>query len=116
MNNMNEINTIAKAEETATDFLAEIRAIVKDINNQSDAYNNALDYVAKTEGAMTWLYSVKKKSDHIVVNKTFEFNASDMLGDCINKRVEALERVAYDINLADVLSELESIAWCCRLD
>lgn len=113
-------NAIAKVETTtaattSVDFLAEIRAIVKDLE-QVEAYYAALDYVAKTEGAMTWLYSVKREKDHIVVTKSFEFNASDMLGDCINKRVEALSKVAYDVNLGDVLPELESVAWCCRLD
>lgn len=108
-------NAIAKVETTSVDFLAEIRAIVKDLE-QLDAYNAALDYVSKTEGAMTWLYSVKREKDHIVVTKSFEFNASDMLGDCINKRVEALSKVAYNINLGDVLNELEALAWCCRLD
>lgn len=117
-----KMNEIAKAtntmEETiaAVDFLGEIRVIVKDLE-QLDAYNAALDYVSKTEGAMKWLYSVKKNNgDHIVVTKKFEFNASDMLGDCISRRVEALEKVAYNINLGDVLNELESVAWCCRLD
>ena len=116
---MNEINTITTiaAEETTmtTDFLEEIRGITKDME-QLDAYNAALDYVSKTEGAMRWLYSVKRNSDHIVVTRKFEFNASDMLGDCIDRRVEALKRVAYDVNLWDVLNELESVAWCCRLD
>lgn len=117
---MNEISTIKTTTEettmtTATDFLTEIRGIVKDMS-QLEAYNTTLDYVSKTEGAMTWLYSVKREKDHIVVTKSFEFNASDMLGDCINKRVEALSKVAYDVNLGDVLSELESVAWCCRLD
>ena len=113
-------NAIAKVETTtaattSVDFLAEIRAIVKDLE-QLDAYNAALDYVSKTEGAMRWLYSVKRNSDHIVVTRKFEFNASDMLGDCVSKRVKALEKVAYDVNLADVLNELEALAWCCRLD
>lgn len=116
---MNEINTITTiaAEETTmtTDFLEEIRGITKDME-QLDAYNAVLDYVSKTEGAMRWLYSVKRNSDHIVVTRKFEFNASDMLGDCIDRRVEALKRVAYDVNLWDVLNELESVAWCCRLD
>lgn len=118
---MNEISAIKTTTEettmtTATDFLTEIRTIVKDMP-QLEAYNTTLDYVSKTEGAMKWLYSVKRNSgDHIVVTKSFEFNASDMLGDCISKRVKALEKVAYDINLWDVLNELESVAWCCRLD
>ena len=115
----NEINTIkvAEAEETTAtvDFLTEIRTIVKDMP-QLEAYNTTLDYVSKTEGAMRWLYSVKRNSDHIVVTRKFEFNASDMLGDCVSKRVKALEKVAYDVNLADVLNELEALAWCCRLD
>jgi hypothetical protein len=115
---MNEIAKVTNTmEETiaAVDFLGEIRVIVKDLE-QLDAYNAALDYVSKTEGAMRWLYSVKRNSDHIVVTRKFEFNASDMLGDCVSKRVKALEKVAYDVNLADVLNELEALAWCCRLD
>lgn len=115
---MNEIAKVTNTmeETTATvDFLGEIRVIVKDLE-QLDAYNAALDYVSKTEGAMRWLYSVKRNSDHIVVTRKFEFNASDMLGDCVSKRVKALEKVAYDINLGDVLNELEALAWCCRLD
>ena len=117
---MNEISTIKTTTEettmtTATDFLSEIRTVVKDMP-QLEAYNTTLDYVSKTEGAMRWLYSVKRNSDHIVVTRKFEFNASDMLGDCVSKRVKALEKVAYDINLGDVLNELESVAWCCRLD
>ena len=115
---MNEIAKVTNTmeETTATvDFLTEIRGITKDME-QLDAYNAALDYVSKTEGAMRWLYSVKRNSDHIVVTRKFEFNASDMLGDCVSKRVKALEKVAYDINLGDVLNELEALAWCCRLD
>lgn len=115
---MNEIAKVTNTmeETTATvDFLTEIRTVAKDMP-QLEAYNATLEYVAKTEGAMKWLYSVKRNSDHIVVTKRFEFNASDMLGDCINKRIKALEKVAYDINLGDVLNELESVAWCCRLD
>lgn len=115
---MNEIAKVTNTmeETTATvDFLTEIRSITKDME-QLDAYNAALDYVSKTEGAMRWLYSVKRNSDHIVVTRKFEFNASDMLGDCVSKRVKALEKVAFDVNLGDVLNELESVAWCCRLD
>lgn len=117
---MNEISAIKTTTEettmtTATDFLTEIRTVVKDMP-QLEAYNATLDYVSKTEGAMKWLYSVKKNSDHIVVTKRFEFNASDMLGDCIDRRAEALKKVAFDVNLADVLNELEALAWCCRLD
>lgn len=111
---MNEISAIKVTTEettmtTATDFLGEIRSVVKDMP-QLEAYNATLDYVSKTEGAMKWLYSVKKNNDHIVVTKRFEFNASDMLGDCVSKRVKALEKVAFDVNLADVLNELEALA------
>lgn len=116
MNEINTITTIAAEEIATVDFLTEIRTVVKDMP-QLEAYDATLDYVSKTKGAMKWLYSVKKNNgDHIVVTKRFEFNASDMLGDCVSKRVKALEKVAFDVNLADVLNELEALAWCCRLD
>ena len=109
-------NGIAKVETTtSSDFLTKIRSLVKGLE-QSEAYYVALDYTSKTEGALSWLLSVKAEKDHILVTRKFEFNASDMIGDIINRRVNALERVAYDINVADVLNELESVAWCCRLD
>ena len=114
----NTTNTITvpttKAVTENRDFLKEIRNIVKGMN-QDSAFYAVADFLSKEEGAIEWLLIIKEKcEDHLVVFKNFEFNPSDMIGIIITMRIKALEK-AVDINMEDVLQELESIAWCCRL-
>ena len=116
MANTNEI-TIAKANtEATTDYIVKIREIAKGKKDYSEAFNATREYLAAEKGALKWLLEAKIKfDDHIVINKQFNFNPSDMIGDIITRRVRALEKVALDINLEDVLEELESVAWCCGI-
>ena len=81
-------------------------------------YKEVVEYISTTKGALTDLVQYKKANgkDNVILTKNVEFNISDVIGDVIGKKVKALERVAYDINLEDVLPDLENISWCCRLD
>ena len=81
-------------------------------------YKEVVEYISTTKGALTELVQYKKENgkDNVILTKNVEFNISDVIGDVIGKKVKALERVAYDINLEDVLPDLENISWCCRLD
>ena len=81
-------------------------------------YKEVVEYISTTKGALTELVQYKKANgkDNVILTKNVEFNISDVIGDVIGKKVKALERVAYDINLEDVLPDLENISWCCRLD
>lgn len=121
--NTNEItaNTTEKANvtEKATDkyFIFEIRKIVKNgSTTHSENYKEVCNFLSGEKGALKWLLNIKENhDDRINVTREFGFNASDMLGDIIAKRTAALAAVAYDVNLADVLEELENVAWCCGI-
>lgn len=107
--------TTKAASDSNKDFLMEIREITKAMN-QNDAFYKTVDFLSKEEGALSWLLIIKEKcGDHLVVSKKFNFNASDMIGSVIKRRLTALEKAAFDVNLEDVLQELESVAWCCGL-
>lgn len=116
--NTNVITTVPTAKAAASadnrDFLKEIREIVKGMH-QDDAFWNTTDFLSKEEGGLRWLLAIKEKCNgNLIVNKHFEFDASDMIKSVVKRRLTALEK-AIDINLEDVLQELESTAWCCRL-
>ena len=109
-----KVNTTEKVTENY--FLIGIREIAKSKSSHSETYNAVREYLAAEKGALKWLLNIKENhDDRINVNKNFGFNASDMLGDIIAKRTAALAAVAYDVNLADVLEELENVAWCCGI-
>ena len=81
-------------------------------------YKEVVEYVSTTKGALTELVQYKKINgkDNIILTKNVEFNITDVIGDVIKNKVNALSRVATDICLEDVLPILEDISWCCRLD
>ena len=82
-------------------------------------YKEVVEYISTTKGALTELVQYKKENDskdNVILTKNVGFNITDVIGDVIGKKIKALERVAYDINLEDVLPDLENITWCCTLD
>ena len=110
----NKIIAAAQAQETKRNIIDVLRKEV--IGSNSDAYEKVVEYIAKTEGALTELFRIKDKKDNILLTKDVSINITDAINDAINTKIKALERVAYNINLEDVLPDLESISWCCRLD
>lgn len=111
----NKIITTAQAQETKRNIIESLRkeVIGCDFN---EAYEKVVEYISMTEGALTELFRIKDKKDNILLTKEVSINIADCINDAINKKIKALERVAYNINLEDVLPDLESISWCCRLD
>ena len=81
-------------------------------------YRVVVNYISTTKGALTELVQYKKANgkDNVILTKNVEFNITDVIGDVIKNKVNALSRVATDICLEDVLPILEDISWCCRLD
>ena len=115
-------NKIVAAAQSSLEKKSIIDTLRKEVIGISDikiGYSKVVEYISTTEGALTELVQYKKENgnkDNVILTKNVGFNVTDVVGDVIARRIKALERVAYDINLEDVLPDLENITWCCTLD
>ena len=110
---------IAAQQSEKKNIIDVLRKEVIGITDIKIGYSKVVEYISTTEGALTELVQYKKENDskdNVILTKNVGFNITDVIGDVIGKKIKALERVAYDINLEDVLPDLEKITWCCTLD
>ena len=114
----NKIIAVAQAQSSEKNIIDVLRKEVIGLDLHT-GYKAIIEHVSTTKGALTELVQYKKVNngkDNVILTKNVEFNISDVIGNVVKNKVNALSRVATDICIEDVLPILEDISWCCRID